>query len=361
MWLGPSPREPFVPALEAAELPTGKPRTVRIPGHALPFRVVRHAANGTDLYLGLSDVHAVHLLDTFLARLALIWLGAVGAAWIITFASARRMLARVKSITTAAAAIRSDDLSTRIPGGEAADEIGYLARTLNGMLDRIAGAVNQLRSLTDTVAHELKSPVTSIRGRLENSLTAQDPGRWRETAILAIEDLDRLAAFVTTTLDLSEAAGGGLRLRGALVDFGALVRDVIALYEPALVEREQHLRQTIEDGVVLWLDQSLMQRAVANILDNELRHGPPGTRVTVSVAASDDQATLRVDDDGPGFPPELEARMFERFVKSGATGGHGLGLAFARAIVVAHGGTVSAHNRPSGGACIIVTLERPAR
>src|SRR5260370_28719959 len=117
LWLGPSPREPFVTALEAAELPTGKQRTVRIPGHALPFRVVRHAANGTDLYLGLSDVHAVHLLDTFLARLALIWLGAVGAAWIITFASARRMLARVKSITTAAAAIRSDDLSTRIPGG----------------------------------------------------------------------------------------------------------------------------------------------------------------------------------------------------------------------------------------------------
>jgi signal transduction histidine kinase len=297
-------------------------------------------------------------MDSLLGRLAVIWVGAVSVAWIIAFASARRLLARVESITMTAATIRSDDLSTRIPGGEARDEIGYLARTLNGMLDRVAASVSQLRSLTDAVAHELKSPVTSVRGRLENALTAEDPGRWRETAVLAIDDLDRLAAFVTTTLDLSEAEVGGLRVHRTPIDFGALVRDVLALYEPALAERQQELRQTIEDGITLWLDESLMQRAVANIVDNELRHSPPGTRITVGVTASHDRVTLRVEDNGPGFPPELEARVFERFVKSGATGGHGLGLAFTRAIVVANGGTVSAYNRPAGGACVIVALPR---
>ena len=123
------------------------------------------------------------------------------------------------------------------------------------MLDRVAGSVNQLRSLTDTVAHELKTPVTSIRGRLENALTSEDPARWRDTAILAIEDLDRLAAFVTTTLDLSEAEGGGLGLHVAPVDFGALVRDVLALYEPSFADRQHELRQTIEDGIILELDR----------------------------------------------------------------------------------------------------------
>jgi signal transduction histidine kinase len=321
---------------------------------------VRNDANGADLYLGLSDLHALRLMDSLLGRLALIWLGAVGVAWVISFVSARRLLRRVESMTAVAAAIRSDDLSTRIPGGEATDEIGYLARTLNGMLDRVAGSVSQLRSLTDAVAHELKTPVTSIRGRLENTLAQRDPERWRETAILAIEDLDRLAAFVTTTLDLSEAEGGGLRLHRAPVDFGGLVRDLLALYEPALVERQQGLRHAIADGIVLPMDQSLMQRAVANLLDNELRHLPPGTCVTVTLGASARQVTLRIEDNGPGFPPGLEARMFQRFVKGGTTGGHGLGLAFARAIVTAHGGTVSARNRSGGGASVAVTLERTA-
>ncbi len=358
VWLGPRPSEPFRSALRAAQLPPGKPRTVVIPGRPLPFRVVRHTVNGTDLYLGLSDVHALRLMDTLLGRLALIWVGAVGVAWFIAFTSARRLLARVESITTAAARIRSEDLSTRVPEGAQADEIGYLARTLNGMLNRVAGSVNQLRSLTDTVAHELKSPLTSIRGRLEIALTDRDPDRWRDAASQAIEDLDRLATFVTTTLDVAEAEGGGLRLRRAPVDFSALVHDLLALYEPALAERRQELRQAIDAGVVLPVDASLMQRAIANLLDNHLQHVRPGTRVAVTMTAVNDHVTLRVDDDGAGFPVGLEQRLFERFVKGSASSGHGLGLAFTRAIVVAHGGTVSAHNRPGGGASVTLTLER---
>jgi signal transduction histidine kinase len=358
IWLGPEPRQPFLDALRAARLPAGKPRTVTIPGQPSPFRVVQHPAGATDLYLGLSDLHAVGLMDTMLGRLALIWLGAVGVAWLIAFASARRLLARVESLTTAAARIRSDDLSTRLPAGELADEIGYLARTLNGMLDRIAGTINQLRSLTDSVAHELKSPVTSIRGRLEIALSYREPERWRDAAILAIEDLDRLAAFVTTTLDVAEAEGGGLRRHTRPVDFSVLVRDLLGLYEPAFVDHRQTLRADVAPELVLWLDASLMQRVIANLLDNELRHGPAGTTVDVTLTATDDEVTLRVEDDGPGFPPELEARVFERFVKAGTAGGHGLGLAFARAIVVAHGGRVSAYNRAAGGAVVSVTLHR---
>jgi signal transduction histidine kinase len=356
-WLGPAPKEAFIGAVREASLPAGKPRTVPIPGRAVPFRVVRDRVDPTaDVYLGVSEAHALRLIDALLGQLALIWLGAVSVAWLIAFASARRMLARVESITQVAARIRSDDLSTRIPESAQVDEISYLARTLNGMLDRIAGSVTELRSLTESVAHELKSPVTSIRGRLEIALTHEDTESWREAAILAIEDLDRLASFVTTTLDVAEAEGGGLRIHRESVDFGTLVRDLLELYEPAFAERRLALHQSLADGIVLRVDASLMRRAVANLLDNGLTHLSGGTNLSVTLGTEADTVVLRVEDDGAGFPPGVGSRMFERFVKGGGSSGHGLGLPFTRAIVVAHGGRVDAGNRPEGGAFVIVTM-----
>lgn len=359
VWLGPPAQEDFVSAIEAARLPVGSPRTVAVRGHSMPFRMVRdRGVNGREIYLGLSDVHAVRLMNALLVRLGAVWIGAVCLAWVIAFASARRMLARVESISDAAERIRSEDLSSRIPEGQHVDEIARMARTLNGMLDRVAHLVDQLRSLADTVAHELKSPITSIRGRLESALVSRDAERAREAASLAIEDLDRLAAFITTTLDVAEAEGGGLRIRRAPVDFSALVRPLLALYEPAMTDRQQKVHQLIADGIVVSLDVSLVRRAFANLLDNVLSHTRPGTTVLVALTADDREVVLQVDDDGAGFPAEVEKRMFGRFVKGAGSGGHGLGLAFSRAIVVAHGGRMEAGNHPMGGAFVRMVLPR---
>ncbi len=361
VWLGPETRDAFVSAVRTARLPIGSPRTVAVRGQSMPFRVVREkGADGSEIFLGLSDIHAVRLMETLLARLGMVWTGAVCLAWLISFGSARRMLARVESITDAAARIRSDDLSSRVPEGRHGDEIARLARTFNGMLDRVADSVNQLRTLTDTVAHELKSPITSIRARLESALVREAPGGERETMILALEDLDRLAAFIATTLDVTEAEGGGLRLHRTAVDFSDLVRQLLALYEPALADRGQTVDQSIADGIVASVDSSLMRRALANLLDNELSHPRPGTRVRVALTTEGAEIALRIDDDGAGFPTEVETRMFGRFVKGTGSGGHGLGLAFCRAIVVAHGGRMVAGNRPAGGAFVKVTLPLPA-
>ena len=344
-------------ALAAAALPVGSPHPVVVEGQPMPFRVVRGTgADGTQIYLGLSDVHAVRQMNALLLRLGAIGMGAVGLAWAISFVSTRRMLARVESITDAAARIRSDDLSSRVPEGRHDDEIARLARTLNGMLERVAHSVSQLRSLTDTVAHELKSPITSIRGRLETVLVSAEGELAREAAILAIEDLDRLAAFITTTLDVAEAEGGGLRLHRAAVDVSHLARQLLELYEPALAERQLEIRQSVAAGVVLWVDPSLMRRALANLLDNELNHARPGATVGIALATAGSTVALEVADDGAGFPAEVESRLFSRFVKGPGSGGHGLGLAFARAIVAAHGGRIEAGNRPAGGAFVRITL-----
>jgi signal transduction histidine kinase len=262
----------------------------------------------------------------------------------------------VDSITEAAARIRSDDLSTRIPTGGQTDEIARLARTLNRMLDRVAESVGQLRSLTDTVAHELKSPVTSIHGRLEVALSSHEPARLREAAEFSIEDLDRLANFITTTLDVAEADAGGLRIRSEVADFSGLVSKLLSLYEPAFTERQLALVAHLADHDLVRIDVSLVTRALANLLDNELNHTRPGTTVTVTTAVAPSGVRLRIEDDGPGFPPGVATRLFRRFAKGGPSGGHGLGLAFVRAIVTAHGGHVTGGNRPEGGVYVEITL-----
>jgi two-component system, OmpR family, sensor histidine kinase KdpD len=136
---------------------------------------------------------------------------------------------------------------------------------------------------------------------------------------------------------------------------GALERRA-HLYEPAFAERRLALHQSLADGIVLRVDASLMRRAVANLLDNGLTHLSGGTNLSVTLGTEADTVVLRVEDDGAGFPPGVGSRMFERFVKGGGSSGHGLGLPFTRAIVVAHGGRVDAGNRPEGGAFVIVTM-----
>ncbi len=164
------------------------------------------------LYLGLLDSGAIALLRRLLVRFFLGWVLMVALGFLATLFGLRRMLKRVDAITGAAASIRTGDLSTRVPAGRQQDEVARLARTFNNMLDRISASVNQLRTLTDSVAHDLKSPITSVRGSLEIALSLEDRDQAAELVASAIEHLDRLSAVITTSLDVAEADGGALRL-----------------------------------------------------------------------------------------------------------------------------------------------------
>ena len=126
--------------------------------------------------------------------------------------------------------IGSDDLSSRLREGKSSDEITRLSSTFNQMLDRIQASVGQLRTVTDSVAHDMKSPVTAIRGRLEVALSTQDDGHWRELVAEAIDGLDRLSHLLNTTLDLAEAEAGALHLNRESLNLSALVLQQIDLY-----------------------------------------------------------------------------------------------------------------------------------
>ena len=356
VWVGPPNSQPFLSALQSLHSTKGRPASLRVPGWNHPFRVValRMLPGPGRLYLGLLDLGAEHLLRQLLLRFFLGWVFMVAFGFLLTLVGLRRMLRRVDAITSAATNIRTDDLSTRVPVGTQHDEIARLAGTFNNMLDRISASVNQLRTLSDSVAHDLKSPITSVRGSLEIALSLEDREQSQDLIASAIENLDRLSELVTTSLDLAEADGGALRLRRETVDLSNLVHRVAELYAPAFADSHQELIVRAPRPVRITADLSLCTRLLSNLMENELRYAGAGAHISIEVAARDATASITLEDDGPGFSQELLPRVFQRFAKGRNSQGHGLGLAFICAVAVAHAGRATAQNRPTGGAQIVV-------
>jgi signal transduction histidine kinase len=202
----------------------------------------------------------------------------------------------------------------------------------------------------------MKSPVTAIRGRLELALSTTDEGHSRELVAEAVDGLDRLSHMLTTTLDLAEAEAGALHLNRESVDFSILVQQQIDLYHPAFATHNHRLSCDLTEHVFIDADVSLIQRVVNNLIDNELAHLPGGCDIRVCLDAQDQQVELVIEDNGPGFPPDLRNHAFERFVKGKISRGRGLGLAFVNAVVQAHGGSVKLSHPVGGGVAIRISL-----
>jgi len=357
VWVGPTSQEPFLQAIDAARLSPDVLQTIHVSGWPLPFRVIRKA-QGADcgFYLGYCDVSGTRTMQQLTARFLLVWCGTVALGFLISLVGAYRTLLRVERISNAVDNIDSNELKGRIPEGPYYDEIARLSHTFNRLLDRIEASNRELRLVTDSVAHDLKSPITSIRGNLEVALSDGENGKWRESVAEALEGLDRLAETLNTALDISEADAGVLRLRRESVELAPLVQQLVDLYQPSMAEHNHILECDLESNVFIEADRSLLNRMIANLLDNETTHLPRGCSVKVIVRAKDGAAELIIEDDGPGFDPALRPHVLERFVKGPHSSGHGLGLAFVNAVTQAHGGAVLVADRPGGGACIELAL-----
>jgi signal transduction histidine kinase len=353
LWVGPSTKDAFVKAIQQARLVPDVPRFIRIDGVQSRFRVILRAENnGRKTYLGLSDQGARTLLQQFTRRVLLVWAGTVLLGFLISYWSASRTLLRVERITETVARIGAEDLEERLPEPVNSDEISRLSKTFNHMLDRIQSSVNQLRTITGTIAHDLRSPVTLIRGRLESALCNTGSENWRDSVGEAIENLDRLLLLLNTTLDLAEAEAGALHLNRGPVDMSLVVAHLVDLYQPAMAEHHHAVAAHLEEHVFLDADLPLLNRAISNLLENELVHLPDGCQVKIKLHSDGGSAALVIEDNGPGFPPDIVSRACERFVKGKESPGHGLGLAFVDAVVQAHGGAVNLSDRAGGGAVI---------
>lgn len=357
LWVGSGNQQATLHAIQNASKLTGMPYDLHVEGFRIPFRVASNRIkDGSQIYLGLSERDEIRVLRSLRARFLGLGLLIVLFGFAIVFFVTRRMLGSVRKITEAASTIGESDLKRRVPSNRRNDEVGQLALTLNTMLDRIENSVHQLHTITDALAHDLRSPLTAIRGKLETALSHDMTLQQGEPIVSAIDELDRLTDFLNSSLDVAEAKADALRLVRTDVDLDGLLRTMIDLYEPSMADKGLRIQLRSSHPVVVSVDAALMHRTVANLLDNELKHLSPASTVIIHLAATENNATLTVEDDGPGFDPVIAEHVFESRIKGKHSSGRGLGLAFIEAVVRAHGGQIAAENRAEGGAQIEVRL-----
>lgn len=275
---------------------------------------------------------------------------------------ANKALRPVDHITKTAQRIGSGDLSQRIPvDGLGEDEIGRLARTFNEMLSRLERSFEQIKRFTADASHELKTPLSILRGELEVALKRQRKAEeYREVLVSCLEEVERMSKIVEDLLTLARADSGNFKLRLETVDLYALAREVFEFFKNRA--EEKGIRFTLEGGSVqLRGDKERLRQLVVNLVDNAIKYTPREGEVELKAFEEDGQAVLIVRDTGEGIPPEEQQKVFERFYRvdksrSREKGGAGLGLAICKWIAEVHGGVVTLKSEPLKGSEFTVRL-----
>jgi signal transduction histidine kinase len=285
-------------------------------------------------------------------RSTLLWAGlvALGIGVVGGTVMGRNLLRRVEQVNRTSERVMAGNLSDRVPLDGTSDEFDQLAANLNRMLDQIERLMTAMREVTDDVAHDLKTPLSRLRTRLERALAEPVAGSSQNEAIrAAIDEADRLLATFNALLSIAELESGTSSDRTECVDLSEIARSAAELYDPVAEETGFTLSAKLEPGVTIRGDRHLLSQAVTNLLDNALKYAGGG-EIEIRVFSSDGHALLEVADHGPGVPEKDRASVFDRFVRlepSRTTPGNGLGLSLVRAIVRRHDGAVAlVDNRP---------------
>jgi signal transduction histidine kinase len=251
----------------------------------------------------------------------------------------RRALANVSAT---AAAIAGGDFTQRVRLSGRGDEFDHLAETINDMLDRMARLMEGVREVSNAIAHDLRTPITRARTRLEDAaLHAGTAPELRAAIERATADLDGIVQVFQALLRIAEIEAGSRRAAFAPMDLSALLADVAELYGVVAEEKGVALSVQAPPRLPAFGDRDLIQQAVANLVDNAVKFSPPGRTVTVSAAAIPSGFEIAVADQGPGIPEADRARAAERFFRGESarnTPGSGLGLALVQAVAQLHGG-----------------------
>ena len=251
----------------------------------------------------------------------------------------RALQHRIGRISATATAIVGGDLARRVPVSRRDDEFDALAVALNAMLDRIAQLLDNLRQVSADIAHDLRTPLSRLRGELEAALDG--PVGDRAPLKRALRQSDELLSLFAAILRISEIEGAAWQDGFATLDVGALAADLFESYAPAVADGGRSIVATTTGGLLIQGDRELISQALINLLDNAQRHTPPGTHLWLGTEASDTRVHLVVADDGAGVSVADRPRIVRRFVRlegSRSTPGHGLGLNLVSAIAAAHRG-----------------------
>lgn len=337
------------------------PETARVRMYSEPYharsgrRGVIHVVDRLgDVVAPLASLRLALLLMTPLAVL----ISAAGGYWL-----AGRALAPVDQATRLAREIEASSLGRRLPPPKVHDEIGRLVDTLNQMIGRLEASFEGMKRFTADASHELRGPLARMRGVIDVVLARPRSAEEYNEALGSVgEDVDHLRALVEDLLLLARADAGHVRLEHSPLRLDILATEVAESFLPAVNEKGLRLVADCHAPVVVLGDERWLRQLVANLVDNAVKFSPAGGFVTVGTAGDGGGAVLSVADSGPGIPEEALKRVFERFYRvdyarsHGAAPGFGLGLAIASWVAEAHGGRITAANRPGGGSLFSVHL-----
>lgn len=321
-------------------------------------------ANGNVLQVGrdIQDREEVRerFHETMLATIIpMVLFGVAGGAFL-----AFRALRPIRHLSIAARSIiDTARFEARVPDSETGDELNALVILFNQMLEKIENLIGGMRDALDNVAHDLRTPVTRLRGVAEQTLRS-DAGAdaCREALADCLEESDRVMAILNSLMDISEAETGTMKLALEDVNLAELVYEVTGLYEH--VADEAQVRMTIDVPRVLSLraDRTRLRQVVANLVDNAIKYTPSGGRVEIAATRAEREVLLSVRDNGIGIPADELPRIWDRLYrgdKSRSQRGLGLGLSLVKAVVQAHQGRVEASSDPGGGSVFSLSLPLP--
>jgi len=290
------------------------------------------------------------------ALLPMLLLAACGGAFLAsrTLRPVRELNAAVRTIVDTG---RTD---ARLQTGNTAGELRDLVAAFNAMLGRIDALIQTLKGTLDNVAHDLRTPLSRLRGIAEIALqNDSSPQALRDALADCIEESERVATLLNTIMDITEVEAGAMKLVLQPVSLSALALEIAELYQHVAEEKGVTLASTSSTDATVLADANRLRQAIANLVDNAVKYTPPGGRVLVSVRTSRGEPALMVEDTGVGIPAEEQSRIWERLYRSDRSRserGLGLGLSLVRAIMHAHHGRAELLSSPGCGSCFTLSF-----
>jgi signal transduction histidine kinase len=261
---------------------------------------------------------------------------ALAGGWVMS----ARLMRRIETVSNTSRNIISEDLRQRLPVTQAGDELDHLAGSINAMLDRIETLMEDLRQVTTDIAHDLRTPLSRLRQRMElASRPGTDVEALRNTLASSVTEIDSILSIFAALLHIAQLQSGPRRAAFKEVDLSALLGTIAELYKPMAEENGQHLLEKVDGSLFVRGERELLMQLFANLTENALRHTPRGSTVSICASRSNGTLTVGIVDDGPGIPDNMREKVLQRFFRlevSRTTVGNGLGLSLANAIVNVH-------------------------